>query len=116
MVGHCRFESTCRPMTGAPTASAGSYFTALAIEAIRADRAFARPLEVIFESIFDDAHQAKDGKGSRTLPGAVQGFLDGLAEFIAGQCRSEPAARLTSSPKARGGPRLPRVHARMQVR
>ncbi len=31
--------------------------------------------------------RAKGGKGSRSLLGAVHGYLDVLAEFIASQCR-----------------------------
>jgi hypothetical protein len=49
---------------------------------------------VIFEAIVDDAskRRAKGGKGSRTLPAAVRGYLDQLAEFIASECRPVPPA------------------------
>lgn len=74
----------------------GERFAAMTIEAMCADQAVNRPLEVIFESIVEDAirRRAKGGKGSRTLPGAVCGYLHGLAKFIASQCRhpGPPAA------------------------
>lgn len=71
----------------------GKRFAKMTLMAMTADRAIARPLEKIFEDIVEDAirRRAKGGKGSRTLPGAVSGYLEGLAEFIASEC-GPPAA------------------------
>jgi len=67
----------------------GRQFAKLTIAAIIADQATPRPLEAIFESIVEDAirRKAKGGKGSRTLPGAVDGYMEALADFITSQCR-----------------------------
>jgi hypothetical protein len=68
----------------------GKKNAALTIGAMLADNAAdGRPLGVIFESMVENATQrrAKGGKGSRTLPGAVCGYLEALSEFIASQCR-----------------------------
>ena len=62
----------------------GEHFAKLTIGALMADRAInGRALQIIFEAIVNDAirRRAKGGKGSRTLPSAVNGFLWGLAKF-----------------------------------
>jgi hypothetical protein len=62
----------------------GRRFAVMTIEAMRADKADALALEAIFKSIVEDAirRKAKGGKGSRSIPGAVRGYLEGLAELI----------------------------------
>jgi hypothetical protein len=75
----------------------GKHFAGLTIGALMADQCKSgRALELIFEAIVNDAirRRARGGKGARSLPGAVQGYLDGLASFITGQCRRSgpPAA------------------------
>ena len=77
----------------------GKHFAALTLGALIADQPnHSRVLAVIFEAMVDDAikRRAKGGKGSRTMPGAVRGYLEGLADFIVGQCRT------TSGPASRG--------------
>jgi hypothetical protein len=75
----------------------GKHFAKLTIAALIADRPnHGRALEIIFEAIVNDAirRRAKGGKGSRTMLGAVDGYLGELADFITGQCRrtGPPAA------------------------
>jgi hypothetical protein len=69
----------------------GKHFAELTISAIDR-RSDARALELIFEAIVNDAirRRAKGGKGSRRLPGAVVGFIEGLAKFIVLQCQRGP--------------------------
>jgi hypothetical protein len=57
----------------------GKGFAAMTIRAICADRPIVRPLEKIFQAIVNDAirRKAKGGKGSRSLPGAVDGLPGG---------------------------------------
>jgi hypothetical protein len=71
----------------------GRVFAAMTIAAICADHPIIQPLQIIFHAIVDDAirRRAKGGKGSRTLPGAVDGFLEGLGKFIESQCRQHSA-------------------------
>jgi hypothetical protein len=73
----------------------GRHFARLTISALMADRPkHGVALEKIFEAIVNDAirRRAKAGKGSRSLPAAVRGYLDQLAEFIASECRQVPQA------------------------
>lgn len=74
----------------------GKHFAKLTIGALMADRPnHGRALELIFEAMVEDAvrRRAKGGKGSRTMLGAVHGYLHELADFIASQCRhAGPAA------------------------
>ena len=75
----------------------GKDFANLTLGAMMADRpAHGRALQLIFELIIEDAirRRAKGGKGSRTMPAAAHGYLEGLANFIVAQCRRDdpPAA------------------------
>jgi hypothetical protein len=73
------------------TASAGKQFAGLSIGAMIADNApQGRALEIIFEDIIKDAirRKPKGGKGARTVPAAVQGYLEELALFITDPCRA----------------------------
>jgi hypothetical protein len=74
----------------------GKHFAKLTIAALIADRPnHGRVLGVIFEAMVSDAirRRVKGGKGSRKMLGAVDGYLEELADFIVGQCRRpEPPA------------------------
>jgi hypothetical protein len=70
----------------------GKLFANLTISALIADKpAHHCSLELIFKAIVEDAvrRKAKGGKGSRTMPAAVQGYLETLAKFIIVHCRGE---------------------------
>lgn len=71
----------------------GEHFAKLTIKAVSTGHyADSRALEMIFDAIVNDAirRRAKGGKGSRRLPGAVHGYLEGLAKFIVLQCQRGP--------------------------
>jgi hypothetical protein len=73
----------------------GKHFAKLTLAAMIADQALARPLQLIFESIVEDAirRKAKGGRARGRCPPPYHGYLEGLAEFIAGKClRSGPPA------------------------
>lgn len=67
----------------------GEHFAEMTIAALMVDYCGANPLGRIFDSIIDDAvkRRVKGGKGSRTMPYAVHGYLSVLSDFIANRCR-----------------------------